>query len=79
MDYETRLSLLARTRRLLCTGQAELGWSDLALFVIFENGKIAADQVYFLYKIPKNMRIFLFLFTFSSLKIKEDIPLGAAS
>ena len=47
MEYETRLSLLARTRRLLCSGQAALGWSDLALFVIFENGKIAADQVYF--------------------------------
>ena len=30
-----------------------VGWSDLALFAVFENGRIAADQVYFVYSIEK--------------------------
>ena len=29
------------------SGRAALGWNDVALFDIFENGHIAADQVYF--------------------------------
>ena len=35
-----------------------LGWSDLALYTIFEIGYIAADQVYFLSSIPKYRQIF---------------------
>ena len=30
-----------------------LGWSDVALFAIFDFGHIAADQEYFLSSIPK--------------------------
>ena len=30
-----------------------LGWCDLALLAVFENGRIAANQVYFVYSIEK--------------------------
>ena len=42
-----------------------LGWSDLLLFLIFENGHIAADQVYFYESIKKIGKFCMSKFSFS--------------
>ena len=46
-----------------------VGWSDLLLFAIFENGRIAADQVYFYELIPKNRQRFHYQKITGSLKM----------
>ena len=34
--------------------EVQVGWSDLALFAIFESGHIDVDQVYYFSSTPKN-------------------------
>ena len=60
---------------MLYTGHWTVGWSDLALLAIFENGHYVLPIRYiFVSPIPKIRRIWLRAATFSFIQLKFKIP-----